>query len=68
MAPTGAFDFTDVVARKPSRLSVEGPLPPAPILLTSHPNDVTLVKGELILVGLQEVETRFHQQLLPAVL
>lgn len=67
-APTGAFDLTDVVAGKPAGLPIERSFPPAAVLLASHADDVTLGEGELILVGLLEVEARLHQQLLlPAV-
>lgn len=65
--PTRAFDFAHIVARKPPSLAIEHPLPPAALLLTSHTDDVTLSKGELILVGLLEVETCLYQQLLSAV-
>lgn len=67
--PTGAFELADVVAGKPAGLPIERPLPPAAVLLAGHADDVTLGKGELVFVGLLEVEARLHQQLLlPAVL
>lgn len=67
--PTGAFELTDVVAGKPAGLPIERPLPPAAVLLAGHADDVTLGEGELIFVGLLEVEACLHQQLLmPAVL
>lgn len=65
--PTRAFDLADIVARKPPSPAIKHPLPPAAILLTSHADDITLIKSELILVVLLEVETRPHQQLLSAV-
>lgn len=65
--PTRAFDLTDIVARKPPGPAIERSFPPAAVLLTSHADDVALAKGELILVGLLEIEARLHQQLLPAV-
>lgn len=66
-APTRAFDLADVVARKPPSPAIKHPLPPAAILLTSHADDVTLGEGELILVGLLEVETCPHKQLLSTI-
>lgn len=65
--PTRAFDLADIIAGKPPSLAIERSFPPAAVLLASHANDVTLGKGELILVGLLEGETRLHQQLLPTV-
>lgn len=65
--PTRAFDLTDIVARKPPSPAIKHPLPPAAILLASHADDITLAKGELILVGLLEVETCPHKQLLSTV-
>lgn len=66
-APTRAFNLTDIVAREPPSPAIEHSLPPAAVLLTSHADDVPLGKGELILVGLLEIETRLHQQLLSTV-
>lgn len=64
---TRAFDLANIVTRKPPSPAIEHALPPAAVLLTSHTDDVTLGKGELILVGLLEVETCPHQQLLSTV-
>lgn len=67
--PTGAFELADVVAGKPPGPPIERPLPPAAVLLAGHADDVALGEGELVFVGLLEVEARLHQQLLlPAVL
>lgn len=65
--PTRAFDLPDIVARKPPSPAIKHPLPPAAVLLTSHANDITLSESELILIGLLEVETCLHQQLLSTV-
>lgn len=66
---TGAFELANVVAGKPAGPPIERPLPPASVLLAGHADDVTLGEGELIFVGLLEVEACLHQQLLlPAVL
>lgn len=66
---TRAFELADVVAGKPAGPPIERPLPPAAVLLAGHADDVTLGEGELIFVGLLEVEACLHQQLLlPAVL
>lgn len=66
--PTRAFDFTDIVARKPASPAIERSLPPAAFLLTRHADDVTLGKCELVLIRLLEVEAGLHQELLPTVL
>lgn len=65
--PTYAFDFTDIVARKPPNPAIESSLPPATFLLTRHADDVTLGKCELILICLLEVEACLHQELLSSV-
>lgn len=59
--PTRAFDFTDIVARKPPSPAIERSLPPATFLLARHADDVTFGKGELILICLLEVEACLHQ-------
>ena len=65
---TASFELAHIVAREPARPAVQHTLPPAAILLAGHPDDVALVEGELVFVGLLEVEARLHQHLLPAVL
>ena len=63
---TAGFDLADVVAREPARPAAEGPLPPSPIFLPRHMDEVALVEGELVLVVLLEVEAGLHHRLLPA--
>lgn len=62
------FDLPDIVAWKPAGFSVEGTLPPSPILGASYVDDVTLGEGELILIVLLEVEASFYHQLRVTVL
>lgn len=59
--PTTSFQLPHVVAGEPPTLAVERALPPAPILLPAHADDVTLGEGELVLVGLLEGEARLDQ-------
>lgn len=60
--PTASFQLAHIVAGEPAALPVEGALPPAPLLLAAHADDVTLGEGELVLVGLLEGEARLHQR------
>lgn len=64
---TGGFDFSDIVAGEPTRLSVKGPFPPAPFLSAGDINDVPLVDGQLVFVGLLELEPSLDHQLVTAV-
>lgn len=66
-ALTGAFDLFDIVARKPASFAIDRALPPAALLLPCHLDDVTLIEGQLILIGLLEVEPSFHKHLRAAV-
>lgn len=59
--PTASFQLPHVVAGEPPTLAVERALPPAPILLPAHADDVTLGEGELVLIGLLEDEARLDQ-------
>lgn len=59
--PTTSFQLPHVVAGEPPTLAVERALPPAPILLPAHADDVTLGEGELVLVGLLEGEACLDQ-------
>ena len=57
------FDLADVVAREPAGLAAVAALPPAPILCADDMDDVTLGEGQLVLIGLLEVEASLHHQL-----
>lgn len=62
-APTASFQLPHVVTGEPPTLATEGALPPAPLLLPAHADDVALGERELVLIGRLEGEARLDQGL-----
>lgn len=60
---TAWFDLSNVVAREPASLGIEGPLPPSAVLLPRDDDHFTLAEGQLVLVVLLEVEAGLHHHL-----
>jgi len=60
--PTASFQLPDVVTGEPARVAVDRALPPAPLLLPAHTDDVAPGERELVLVGLLESEARLEER------
>lgn len=62
-APTASFQLPYIVTGKPPSLAIERALPPAPVLLPAHTDDVALGEREFILIGLLEGKAGLDQQM-----
>lgn len=64
---TAGLDLPHVVAGKPASPAVVRALPPAAFLHPRDMDDVSFRKGELVFIGLLEVELGSHYQLVVAI-